>query len=110
MNNYRKESEVVGRPFSAAVPGQNMLANTYFQPAVKKLLSGHIRSLGAFRPVNDIERHFLAFREGLETLFQDGGVVNEDVFALVRFDEAVTFGVIEPFHFSRWHAVMSSLR
>ena len=56
--------------------------------------------LWTFLTLRDVELHCVAFLQGLEPLALDGGVVNEDVRPPILADEAVTLGVIEPFHFS----------
>jgi len=41
----------------------------------------NVFGFGTFIAGNDIERHFISFIQGLETLADDGAVVNEDVLA-----------------------------
>jgi len=51
----------------------------------------------------DLELDFLTFGEGLEAIHRYRREVNEDVFTTFLFNEAVTFRVIEPLHFSSSH-------
>ena len=41
----------------------------------------NVFGFGTFFAGNDVKRHFISFVQGLETLADDGGVVNEDVLA-----------------------------
>ena len=41
----------------------------------------NVFGFGTFIAGNDVKRHFISFVQGLETLADDGGVVNEDVLA-----------------------------
>jgi hypothetical protein len=57
----------------------------------------------AFGALDDLKGHFLASREGLETVPLDGGKMNEQILPALLFDETISLTGIEPFHASRWH-------
>ena len=56
-----------------------------------------LESLGPFR---DIELDRITFRQGLETLSLDRGVVYEDVIATIVLDKTVALVVVEPLYFT----------
>src|SRR5450830_161516 len=56
-----------------------------------------VGSLLAFRALRDFELHLLTFFQGLEAVHVDCGEMREQILtAIIRSDEAKTFGVIEP--------------
>src|SRR5258708_4668853 len=63
----------------------------------------HVRSLWAFRSFDNVESHLLALTECLEPVLLNRGVVDEDVLALHRLNEAIPFGIIEPLHLPVQH-------
>ena len=85
-------------------------------PAVAGLLAPRgvlrardIGSLLAFRALRDFELDFLTFFEGLETVHIDCGEVREQILAaVIRSDEAKTFGIIEPFNSTCCHKELSN--
>ena len=63
-----------------------------------------VGSLLAFRALRDFELHFLTFFQGLEAVHVDCGEVCEQILtAVIRSDEAKTFGVIEPLNGTSCH-------
>src|SRR5712672_3974890 len=58
----------------------------------------HVGSLRTFRPLHNFEFDYISFLQCAVTVSDDGGIVNEHIRAIVTPDEAITFGVIEPFH------------
>ena len=66
----------------------------------------YISGLFAFRPLSDIELHFLAFLQRLKTITLNNAVMHKHILAVIRSDEAVSFSVIEPFHFSFYHCLL----
>jgi hypothetical protein len=65
-----------------------------------------IGSLLAFRALRDFELDFLTFFEGLETVHIDCGEVREQILtAVIRSDEAKTFGIIEPLNSTCCHKI-----
>ena len=62
----------------------------------------NVRGLRTFRTVCYLELHFLAFVQSLPTIHADRGVMHKDVLAFICCDEAVAFGVIEPFNYTVW--------
>src|SRR5205814_10546063 len=63
-----------------------------------KLFGLHVRVLGAFRPLDHLERHALAFGQRLVALHRDRGKVDEYVVATLTLDEAVALLVRKPLH------------
>ena len=59
--------------------------------------------LRSLRSLTYLVFHFLAFSQGLVTVLLDRGIVNKEVFALSRVNEAIAFGVAEPLDFAEWH-------
>src|SRR5262245_26954365 len=67
---------------------------------------GGLLALGA---LGDFERHLLTFLEGLEAAHLDCREVREQIFAaIVRGDEPVAFGIIEPLHRTGCHTPTSA--
>jgi hypothetical protein len=67
--------------------------------AACQLPLGDVRGLLALRAGDHLEHDLLALLQGLEAVHLDGGEVREQIFApVIRGDEAVTLGVVEPFH------------
>ena len=63
-----------------------------------------VGSLLAFRALRDCELDFLTFFEGLKTGHIDCGEVREQILAaVIRSDEAKTFGIIEPLNSTSCH-------
>src|SRR6185312_14464274 len=52
----------------------------------------------------DFELDLLSFSERLEAVHGDCGEMHEDVFAALLFNEAITFGIVEPLHFPSGHS------
>jgi len=73
-------------------------------------LSVHVRRMQSLVPGFDLEFHLLAFGKRFEAIHRDRREVNEDVFSAFLLDEAITFGVIEPLHFSLSHGAASGIR
>src|SRR5690349_4089730 len=69
---------------------------------------------GAFataRVADDLERNLLAFRETADPGALDGGNVDEHVLrAIIRLNEAVALGAVEPFHGASGHMSLPSWR
>ena len=68
--------------------------------------SAHALHVGGVKPLGtclDLELDLLSLGKRLEPFHADRGEVNEDVFAPLLLDEAVTLGIIEPFHFPFGH-------
>jgi len=61
---------------------------------------GNVLGLRSLLTLDYVELHFLAFREGSETVAGYSREMHEDVFAFFAFDEAVTLGVTEPLDFA----------
>jgi hypothetical protein len=62
-----------------ATPRGKALARHYSQLVRPDALN--VFGFGTFFAGNDVKRHFIPFVQGLETLADDGAVVNEDVLA-----------------------------
>ena len=63
-----------------------------------------VGSLLAFRALSNFELHFLTFFQGLEAVHVNRGEVCEQILtAVIRSDEAKTFGVIEPLNGTSCH-------
>jgi len=59
--------------------------------------SGNVGSRRAFGTVSDFKLYTLAFGKGFETVADNGGEMNENVFAAIfRGDETEAFGFIKP--------------
>ena len=71
---------------------------------------GHAGRLTAFGRFLKGIADFLTFAQGLEALRLDHGVVDEDVYAVLRLDKTVAFCIIEPLHFAfcvdHWSALL----
>ena len=71
---------------------------------IKKSGSLNVGSLLAFRALRDFKLNFLTFFQGLETIHLDCRKMCEKVFAaIVRSNEAETFGIIEPLNCTCCH-------
>ena len=65
-------------------------------------------SLLALRAIDDVERHFLVFSQGLETVALNGGEVSEEILAAFRRgDKTKTLGVVEPLNGTVCHLIAS---
>ena len=71
---------------------------------------GNVFGLQAFLSVHDIEAHFLAFLQTLETRAGDCTEMHEHVRAIITADKAETLGVIEPLHCTYFTIRHDSLR
>ena len=70
------------------------------------LRADDVGSLLAFRALRDFELDFLTFFEGLKTVHIDCGEVCEQILAaVIRGDEAKTFGIIEPLNSTCCHKI-----
>src|SRR5262245_15409580 len=68
-----------------------------------------IRGLLALGPLGHLERHLLAFLEGLEPAHLDGREMREQILAaVVGRDEPVALGSIEPLHRTGCHTPTSN--
>lgn len=65
---------------------------------------GNIDGGGSFFALLNVEGHFVTLIEGFETASIDTGMMNEDVRTVLLLNEAITFGVIKPFHNSIGHS------
>src|SRR6267143_3601430 len=59
---------------------------------------GDVGSLRAFRSLNDFEFDGVSLLQGAIAISGDGGIMYENVWAIIAPDEAVSFGIIKPFH------------
>jgi hypothetical protein len=57
-----------------------------------------VGSLRTFRSLHNFEFDHISFLQSAVAVSNDGGIVDEDIGAIVAPDEAVTFRVIEPFY------------
>ena len=51
----------------------------------------------------DLELYLLSFRKRFEPIHGDCREMDEYIFSALLFDEAISFGIIEPFHLSPGH-------
>ena len=73
-------------------------------------LSGglYVRRLFAFGPLRDFKRDFLPLFQGLEAIHLDCRKMGEQVVAaIIRGDESVTLGIVEPFDCTSCHMLSS---
>jgi hypothetical protein len=56
--------------------------------------------LWTFLTLNNVKFDVVAFFEALVTVKLNSGIVNEDIWAIVAPNEAVTFSVVEPLDFA----------
>lgn len=83
---------------------KNLALRGFLHLLLKKLSGLDVGSLLAFRALRDFELNFLTFFEGLKTVHVDCGEVSEQIFAaVIRSDEAKTFGIIEPLNSTCCH-------
>ena len=61
---------------------------------------GDLIGLRSLLALDDLKFDRVALLQGLEAFTLNGRVMNEDISSAILADEAVTLGVIEPFHFS----------
>ena len=62
----------------------------------------HNPGLGLPSSIMNSLLHHLSFRQGAEALAVNGGLVDEEVVAaIVRGDEAIAFGAVEPLHLAK---------
>src|SRR6266567_6322313 len=91
---------------SAKIGGENDDAIlSAWSPLVKAGRSGlrDAENVGRAQPFGALlafKLNGLAFIQGLVTLLLDGGEVDEDIFARVALDEAITLGAVEPLHYT----------
>ena len=77
---------------------------SHFQNSCCELHRLDVGSLLAFRALGDFELNFLTFFQGLEAVHVNRGEVCEQILtAIIRSDEAKTFGVIEPLNGTSCH-------
>jgi hypothetical protein len=77
-----------------------------FQFWKKALRCLNVRRLFALGALRYLERDFLAFLERFEAAHLNGGKVGEKVFTFIVWcDEAITLGVIKPFHSTGRHGL-----
>ena len=94
----RQQGRAQARPYrSILLPFLNCLRQ------LKRL---DVCCLPAFRPLNDVELHSLAFLQTLEAIRVNGGVMHEDVFSVLAGDEAVALGVVKPLHSTLFHLML----
>lgn len=63
-----------------------------------------VRGLFTLRTLGDFERHLLTFFQRLEAVHLNRRKMGEKIFAaIIRRDETVALGVIEPFHSASCH-------
>src|SRR6185369_17008463 len=60
----------------------------------------HVSRAQAFGPLRAFKLNGLALVEGFVAVFLNGGKVDEDIFAARPLNEPVTFGSIEPLHYT----------
>ena len=60
---------------------------------------GDFVGLRPLLPLHDLKLDRVAFLQSFESFTLNGRVMNEDIRSAILADEAVTLGVIEPFHF-----------
>lgn len=73
-----------------------------------KLNRFYIISRGAFFALHDVKTNPLPLRQCLKTTGLDRTEMNEQIFAIILFNEAETFLLIEPLHFTFCHLIASS--
>ena len=76
---------------------------------VVQLYLAHVGGLRAFRTIDDVKLHLIAFVQALETFGLDSGVMHEHIRTAILFNEPEPFLVIEPLHFSCSHLCYSYL-
>ncbi len=64
------------------------------------LLLYDVSGLESLRSFRNIEFDRVTFRQGLETLSLDCGVVYEDVIATIMLDKTVAFVIVKPLYFT----------
>src|SRR3954454_3087198 len=69
------------------------------------------RAFAATRIAHDLEGNLLTFLEAADTGTLHSGNMNENILgAVIRLDEAITLGAIEPFHCASGHFHLSIWR
>src|SRR5687767_1931413 len=66
----------------------------------------HCVNVGCVKPLVarfDFELHLLSFCQRLEAFHRDRGEVHENVLSSLLLNEAISLGIIEPFHLSPGH-------
>ena len=58
----------------------------------------HIGRLWSFRPLNDVEFDTVIFLQRLEPFTLQGGIVHENIFAVIQADKSKPFSIVEPLH------------
>src|SRR5438105_10838816 len=69
----------------------------------KTLHRSDVLCLPALGSLDDIELDGLALFQAAKALVLNGGVMHEDILAILPADETVPFGVVEPLHCSLFH-------
>jgi hypothetical protein len=59
---------------------------------------GDVGRLRAFRSLNDFEFDWVSFLQRAIAIASDRGIMYENVWAIIAPDEAVSFGIVKPFH------------
>ncbi|GAF25997.1 shikimate 5-dehydrogenase [Moorella thermoacetica Y72] len=67
-------------------------------PGPGRLAFYYIGCLGTTRSFHDVKLDLLSLSQGFETLFLDGGEVDEHVLAVFPFNKAVPLLRVKPFH------------
>jgi len=57
---------------------------------------GDFGRLRPFRTLNNLKLHLISFLKRAVPIAGDGGIMNENVWAIIAPDEAIPFGIIEP--------------
>jgi hypothetical protein len=57
---------------------------------------GDFGCLGALWSLDNFELHRVPFLQSAVAIASDGGIVNENVWAIIAPDEAISLGIIEP--------------
>lgn len=88
-----QDGKTKGRQSGTSLPAGN---NGRAESLAARFL--HVGGLWTLRPLHDFEFDDISFLQCAVTVSDDGGIVNEHIRAIVTPDEAITFGVVEPFH------------
>ena len=71
---------------------------------LKDVLQGlDVLGLPALRALDYVELDALAFLKRTEAVALDGGVMHEDVVAILTADKSEALGIVKPFHCSLFH-------
>src|SRR5215470_11630221 len=98
MRNMPFRSDSVTSPSSSIFSSFTLISSSLRS-------DGHdVRRLGAFLALTGFVRHLCPLNEGLEPRAGDRAEVNKQVLAaVIRGDEAISLGVVEPLHGSGCH-------